>query len=371
MNDDFYFIIGLMSGTSLDGIDLVFVKFDKKNYKNFKILAAETIAYSSAWKDKLQGAINFSKDDLIRLDIEYAVLLSEEINGFIKKNKIDAIDFIASHGHTILHQPAKGITLQIGHGKIISEKTNQKVICDFRTQDVALGGQGAPLVPIGDELLFSEYDFCVNLGGFANVSYHLKNQNNVKDSLNDNLGENNQENTRIAFDICPVNIVLNHYVQKLGFEYDDKGQIAKSAIINQELLRKLNALDFYKKSAPKSLGLEWVRLIIFPLIDTLEKDIPAILRTFIEHAAIQIGKIIHKNDVVLITGGGVFNDFLMNRIEFYAEQKIEIPSKALINYKEALIFAFLGLLRIENQVNCLKSVTGAKKDHSSGVIFNK
>ncbi|WP_369808665.1 anhydro-N-acetylmuramic acid kinase [Tenacibaculum finnmarkense] len=228
-----------MSGTSLDGIDLVFVKFDKKNYKDFKILAAETIAYSNAWKGKLQTAISFSKDDLIRLDIEYAVLLSEEINQFIEKNKIDNIDFIASHGHTILHQPAKGITLH------------------------------------------------------------------------------------------------------------------------------------YKKSAPKSLGLEWVRLIIFPLIDTLEKDIPTILRTFIEHAAIQIGKIIHKNDIVLITGGGVFNDFLMNRIEFYAEQKIEIPSKALINYKEALIFAFLGLLRIENQVNCLKSVTGAKKDHSSGVIFNK
>ncbi|MBE7689529.1 anhydro-N-acetylmuramic acid kinase [Tenacibaculum piscium] len=352
MNDDFYFIIGLMSGTSLDGIDLVFVKFDKKNYKDFKILAAETIAYSNAWKGKLQEAISFSKDDLLLLDIEYAVLLSEEINVFIKKNNITYIDFIASHGHTILHQPDKGITLQIGYGKVIAENTQQKVICDFRTQDVALGGQGAPLVPIGDELLFSQYDFCVNLGGFANVSYQKKAQ-------------------RIAFDICPVNIVLNHYVQKLGFPYDDKGQIAKSSKINEELLGKLNALDFYKKSAPKSLGLEWVQEIIFPLIDASEKNIPIILRTFIEHSAIQIGKIIHKNDAVLITGGGVFNDFLINRIEFYAEQKIEIPSKGLINYKEALIFAFLGLLRSENQVNCLESVTGAKKDHSSGVIFNK
>ncbi|WP_101907112.1 anhydro-N-acetylmuramic acid kinase [Tenacibaculum dicentrarchi] len=355
MNDDFYFIIGLMSGTSLDGIDLVFVKFDKKNHKNFEILASETIPYTHTWKHKLQMAISFSKDALIRLDIEYAVLLSEEINGFIKKNKIYNIDFIASHGHTILHQPDDGITLQIGSGKIISEKTNQKVICDFRTQDVFLGGQGAPLVPIGDELLFSEYDFCVNLGGFANVSYQQK----------------NQDNTRIAFDICPVNIVLNHYVQKLGFEYDDKGKIAKSGIINQALLAKLNSLDFYKKSAPKSLGLEWVRKIIFPLIDASEKNIPIILRTFIEHSAFQIGKIIHKNDAILITGGGVFNDFLINRISFYAEQKIEIPSKGLINYKEALIFAFLGLLRAGNQVNCLKSVTGAKKDHSSGVIFNK
>ncbi|MCT4699798.1 anhydro-N-acetylmuramic acid kinase [Tenacibaculum haliotis] len=351
MNNDFYFVIGLMSGTSLDGIDLVYVQFDKKDYKNFRILTADTISYTDYWKEKLQTAIHFPEEYLLKLDAKYGELLGTEINLFIKKNMIKNIDFIASHGHTVLHQPDDGITLQIGNGKVISEITNKKVVCDFRTQDVNLGGQGAPLVPIGDELLFSNYDNCVNLGGFANVSFK-ENEN------------------RIAFDICPVNIVLNHYVQKLGFEYDDKGKIASKGKINKELLEKLNALDFYDKNPPKSLGLEWVQSTIFPMIDKMEHDIPIILRTFIEHSAIQIGKIIRNNKSVLITGGGVFNSFLMGRIEFYAEIKIKIQSTELINYKEALIFAFLGVLRVENQVNCLRSVTGAKKDHSSGVIFN-
>ena len=351
MNGDYCFIIGLMSGTSLDGIDLVYVKFNKKNYKSFKILAATTISYSNKWKNELKTAIHFSKDDLIILDIEYGKLLGKEINLFIKKNDIVDVDFIASHGHTVLHQPDKGVTLQVGSGKTISEITNQKVVCDFRTQDVNLGGQGAPLVPIGDELLFANYEFCVNLGGFANVSYKIK------------------EN-RIAFDICPVNIVLNHYVQKLGFDYDDKGNIAAKGKINEDLLKELNSLEFYKKAAPKSLGLEWVLSNILPLIDKKEKDVSIILRTFIEHSAIQIGKIIHNSSAVLITGGGVFNSFLMKRIEFYSKKKVEIQTIELINYKEALIFAFLGLLRVDNQVNCLSSVTGARKNHSSGIIFN-
>ena len=351
MNKDFYYIIGLMSGTSLDGIDLVYVQFDKKDYKSFKILTSETVSYTDKWKEKLKSAIGFSVDELKDLDIKYGELLGDEINLFIKKNKITKIDFIASHGHTILHQPDDGITLQIGNGKILSEITKQKVVCDFRTQDVKLGGQGAPLVPIGDELLFANYDFCVNLGGFANVSFK-------------------ENEKRIAFDICPVNIVLNHYVQKLGLEYDDKGKIASKGKINKKLLEKLNELDFYDKFPPKSLGLEWVQAIIFPMIDSIEEDIPTILRTFIEHVAIQIGKIIFKNQFVLITGGGVFNSFLMERIAYYSERKVKIQPNELINYKEALIFAFLGLLRVENQVNCLQSVTGAKKDHSSGVIFN-
>lgn len=352
MNYDFYFVIGLMSGTSLDGIDLVYVQFDKKNDKNFRILAAQTISYTVAWTNILKTAIHFSKESLQELDIIYGTLLGNEINAFMTKNNIHKIDFIASHGHTILHEPNDGITLQIGNGKVITQVTQQKVVCDFRTQDVDLGGQGAPLVPIGDELLFCEYDFCLNLGGFANISYR-------------------EEAHRIAFDICPVNIVLNHYVQKLGFSYDDKGHISQKGTINYELLKSLNSLAFYQKTAPKSLGLEWVQATIFPLIDALEKDIPSILRTFIEHSAIQIGKIIYKNNSVLITGGGVFNDFLMKRIEFYSQHKNQIPAKVLINYKEALIFAFLGLLRIRNQVNCLRSVTGATKNHSSGVIFNK
>ena len=179
-----------------------------------------------------------------------------------------------------------------------------------------------------------------------------------------------KNNQRIAYDICPVNIVLNHYCRKLNLEYDDDGQIASEGKINNELLIKLNLLNFYEKKPPKSLGLEWVQQQILPLIDDLETDISTILRTFVEHSALQIGKVINKNSSILVTGGGVFNSFLMKRIEHFSEVKIKLPSKELIDFKEALIFAFLGLLRVDNQVNCLSSVTGASKNHSSGKIFH-
>lgn len=344
------FVIGVMSGTSLDGVDLVYVKFDADNYQKFGILQSETVEYSVEWKQLLQNAIHSSEKVLDGLDVNYGKLLAEIINSFINKNKIINVDFIASHGHTVLHQPEKGITLQIGDGQTISRITKQKVICDFRTQDVKLGGQGAPLVPIGDELLFPNYDFCLNLGGFSNISFK-------------------NEGKRIAFDICPVNIVLNFYANKLGLAYDVSGKIASEGKINIALLEKLNALEFYKKEAPKSLGLEWVQQHVFPLIDDLETDISSILSTFVEHIAIQISKVIFKNNSVLITGGGVFNTFLLERIEDYSNIKIKLSDNQLINFKEALIFAFLGLLKSDNQVNCLSSVTGAKNDHSSGVIF--
>ena len=350
MNKNSVFSIGLMSGTSLDGVDLVYVKFNSDDFTIFEILHSETSSYSKKWKDTLQKAITFSSDELIKLDKEYGEFLAEKINFFIDQFKIDKIDFIASHGHTILHQPENGITLQIGNGQIIAEKTNQKVVCDFRTQDVKLGGQGAPLVPIGDEMLFSDYDFCVNLGGFSNISFK-------------------ENHTRIAFDICPVNIVLNFYANKLGLEFDESGKIASEGKLNPQLLDKLNSLEYYQENPPKSLGLEWVQKEVFPLIDSYETNISNILSTFVEHIAMQIGGIIYQNKSVLVTGGGVFNQFLMERIEFYADVKIPLINTKVINYKEALIFAFLGLLRVDNQINCLKSVTGASKNHSSGVIF--
>ena len=350
MNINEIYAIGLMSGTSLDGIDLVYVKFLKNSHKNFKILASETVAYSLEWKQMLQNGIHFSSEELLQLDISYGKHLGAVLNNFIHNYKIETLDFIASHGHTILHQPEKGITLQVGSGKEIAKITKQKVVCDFRTQDVKLGGQGAPLVPIGDELLFSEFDFCLNLGGFSNVSF-------------------NKNNQRVAFDICPVNIVLNFYANKIGLEYDASGKIASEGKLNQELLDALNSLDFYSRKPPKSLGLEWVQKEIFPLINKFEVDVSSVLRTFVEHVAIQIAKIIKDSKAVLITGGGVYNSFLMERLKCYTNVKVEESSDALINYKEALIFAFLGVLKIDNQVNCLQSVTGASKNHSSGVIF--
>ena len=350
MSSDIVKVIGLMSGTSLDGLDVVYVLFDKNDYQNFNIVHSETIKYSKEWEQRLGSGITCNELELIELENEYTGLLSDLIIDFIAKNDIKSIDFIASHGHTIFHKPDEGYTLQIGNGQTISKKTRQKVVCDFRTQDVALGGQGAPLVPIGDELLFSKYEACLNLGGFANISFKEK-------------GE------RIAFDICPVNLVLNHYAKKLGKSYDDKGTIARSGILNVSLLEKLNTLDYYYKDYPKSLGLEWVQEYILPIIEKEEQNISIILRTVVEHVAIQIANSLENKVDVLVTGGGVYNEFLLERLKMRCTSEIIIPNDQLINFKEALIFAFLGLLRVDNQVNCLRSVTGAKRNHSSGEIF--
>lgn len=351
MHSNSVFSIGLMSGTSLDGLDIIYVQLDEKDYSKFKILASKTYDYTDEWVEKLKEGIHFSEQELKIIDQEYALLLSHHINQFIKEKQILKIDFIASHGHTIFHQPDKGITLQIGDGQIIANKTGVKTVCDFRTQDVQLGGQGAPLVPIGDHFLFSEYASCLNLGGFANISFI-------------------EHGKRIAFDICPVNIVLNHYSKKLGLAYDNFGEIASSGEIDVELLHSLNALNFYQKKPPKSLGIEWVFEFIFPLIKENQTSIEDILRTFVEHIAIQISKIVIDKSSVLITGGGVFNSFLLQRVSYYSDTELIIPSDDIVNYKEALIFSFLGFLKVKGEVNCLKSVTGAKKNHSSGVIFN-
>jgi len=351
MKKEEYFVVGVMSGTSLDGIDLAYVYFKKEEKWSYKIIYAETIAYDVKWEIKLKDGVGYSKIQLEKLNVSYTKLLSEVIVGFIEKYQIKSIDAVCSHGHTILHQPENKLTLQIGNLKELSQLINQNVVCDFRIQDVMLGGQGAPLVPIGDQLLFSDYTYCVNLGGFSNISTESNNE-------------------RVAYDICPVNIVLNHYVQKMRVSYDDKGILASSGEVNQSLLEKLNNLKYYNQAPPKSLGLEWVKVVIIPLIDSYELSIKDVLRTFVEHAAIQIGSVLTKDkSSVLFTGGGVYNLFLMERIMAFSSVKINIPNTELIEYKEALIFGFLGVLKLRNEVNVLASVTGAEKDHSSGNTF--
>lgn len=342
-----------MSGTSLDGVDLAEIYFSEQSEKiTFEIGKTQTAPYSTEWIKKLKNAINYSEKELKVLNSEYTALLGNIIKTFIEQNKIEAVDAVASHGHTILHQPQNGFTLQVGNLPELAQITNQRIVCDFRVQDVKLGGQGAPLVPIGDRILFSEYDYCLNLGGFSNISF-----------------EENGE--RIAYDISPVNTVLNFYAHKLGMEYDDKGRISRSGIFNHELFEKLNSLNFYHKKHPKSLGFEFVKEVIFPITEKYE--IKEVLRTFTEHIAFQISKnISHKNSKLLITGGGSYNDFLIKQIQHYLpEKKIVIPEKKIIEYKEALIFALLGYLKLQNRINVLSSVTGATQNHSSGVVYEK
>ena len=344
-----YFAIGLMSGTSLDGLDICYAKFQNITNWEFEILKTETIPYSLEWKNRLQNAILLSAEDLLALDKEYGFYLGEKTQEFISKNNITDLDFIASHGHTVFHQPQRKFTLQIGDGRAIKLTTKKPVIYDFRSQDVLMGGNGAPLVPIGDELLFSQYDACLNLGGFSNIS----------------LQKNHQ---RIAFDISPVNVVLNYFAEKLGKNYDENGDFARNGAINFKILEELNTLTFYQKPAPKSLGVEFVNSVVFPL---LKDETPEnIIATFTEHIAEQIAKVFNDNQLktVLVTGGGTFNTYLLEKIREKSQTELIVPDENIINFKEALIFAFMGVLRLRNEVNVLCSATGSSENHCSGIL---
>lgn len=349
-NQHLFNIIGLMSGTSLDGLDIAHCQFQYQNEKwHYKILEAETISYPSSIQNQLQRSIYLSGLELAQLNVDLGIYFGTKVNEFVSKKRID-VDFIASHGHTIFHQPDSGLTVQIGAGSNIAAKSNLPVVCDFRTNDVAYDGQGAPLVPIGDQHLFSDFEYCINLGGFANTSFE-------------------QNDRRIAYDICPVNIILNHLSEKLGLRFDDNGEIAKSGTLIPSLLSKLNSLEYYSVSPPKSLGKEWVEMNIQPLLKS-EYSTKDLLRTFCEHIALQISNSLQQEGQVLVTGGGAFNNFLINRIiELSPNNEFIIPDKKTINFKEALIFAFLGLLRWNGIPNCLSSVTGATKDCIGGAIY--
>jgi anhydro-N-acetylmuramic acid kinase len=349
-----YNVIGLMSGTSLDGVDIAFCRFEIAGNKwEYEIVNAETIVYPAAWKQTILSLENTDALTFQQVHADYGKYLGGLTVAFIKKYNLNP-DFVSSHGHTIFHQPNKGFTVQIGSGNAIAAECGLPVVCDFRSLDVALGGQGAPLVPIGDKLLFAEYDFCLNLGGFANISYAYN-------------GE------RIAFDICPVNIVMNAVCAALGKEYDKGGELAAAGSIYKPLLEELNGLLFYHiaPNTPKSLGKEWVLEKINPLLEKYSLSETVVLRTFCEHIAIQIAKAlqVQPSGTLLVTGGGAYNTFLIEQIKHHISQQLIIPEKCTIEFKEALIFAFLGVLRMRNENNCLRSVTGAKNDNCGGAIY--
>ncbi|HLG33410.1 MAG TPA: anhydro-N-acetylmuramic acid kinase, partial [Bacteroidia bacterium] len=293
--------------------------------------------------------------ELTGLNVEYGHYLGGIINQFLSGGN-DKTDFISSHGHTIFHQPEQRFTLQIGDGASLAAETGLTVVCDFRSGDVALGGQGAPLVPIGDRILFSEYDYCVNIGGIANISFE----------------ENNQ---RIAFDICPANQLLNKLCEGHNPDFDKDGLSARAGNISTELLNRLNEFSYYnsRTAGPKSLGNEHIAECFFPLLSSSAVSQEDKLRTCTEHIVEKISETInHGNSSVqkvLLTGGGAFNKFLVEVLKEKTHHEIILPSEEIIKFKEALVFAFLGVLRMRNEINILKSVTGASRDSVGGATF--
>lgn len=351
MNATSHRVLGLMSGTSLDGLDLCFAKFSESKTKKwaYKILAAETLPYDAVWEEKLRTAIDLPAEKLLALHSEYGFYLAERVKKFIEDHQLESVSLIASHGHTVFHQPEKKFTFQLGDARAIRLRTGIPTVYDFRSENLLRGGQGAPLVPLGDRFLFGDYEACLNLGGFSNISLEHR-------------------GSRVAFDISPVNIVLNALARKLGFPFDKDGALARKGVLNEEILEDLNSRSYYQETYPKSLGVEWVDGHIWPLL----QHMPPLdaLRTFTEHTAEQMATILQKFNLknVLLTGGGVFNHFLIERLQAKTAAQLVIPEDVVINFKEALIFAFLGLRAYRGEYNILASATGCDQDHIGGTM---
>lgn len=348
-----YKLIGIMSGTSLDGVDLACVQFEMTPFGHeFVLEHSAHIVFPEDLLIRLKEAATLSSQHLFVLDKELGIFLGKCVLKFVVDNHIplEQIDAIASHGQTIFHQPNEGYTLQIGCGSSLAFTTGIPVINDFRSRDVIAGGQGAPLVPIGDFGLFSSLgEAFVNIGGFVNVSH--KNGQVIS-----------------AFDVCPGNLPLNLLAANRGLSFDRDGYLASTGEINFFLLDMLNSLEYYRRKGPKSLGTEWLEEHFYPLVK-FDKEIENNLRTIVEHIAIQLGGCLNDLGIknALFTGGGARNTFLIERIQHYFNGEVRIPSNDIIDFKEAIVFAYLGALYLDKQVNCLSSVTGAERDLIGGV----
>lgn len=348
-------VIGLMSGTSLDGLDIAYCHF-KKGEKGwtYALKNATTLKYPSVWVEKLSTAQRLSGEELVGLDAAYGQFLGKACDDFRKRHKIK-VDFIASHGHTIFHQPKKGFTYQLGDGTALHAGSGIPVVCDFRSLDVMLGGEGAPLVPVGDKFLFLEYDVCLNLGGIANLSMDVKGK-------------------RIAFDVCFSNMGLNYLMAKVGKEFDEDGAMSSEGKVYLPMLKELNRVYSLLRKRRPSLGREIFEQRIKPILDTAGIKLKDKLNTFTLSCAKEIAYAIlssKKNSKVLCTGGGTFNSFFISQLleQCGDNATLIIPEADIIKFKEAIVFAFLGVLKVRGEVNCLRSVTGAGRNSSSGTLI--
>lgn len=342
-------VLGLMSGTSLDGIDLALCNFNKQNgHFVFEIVKSETRPYSDWWKQKLSTAHALSAEKYFSLHAQYGAYMAEVVNDFLKDTTRP--DALASHGHTVFHQPAAGFSTQIGCGATLAAHTGITTVCDFRSTDVALGGQGAPLVPIGDAMLFQDYEACLNIGGISNIS--LGNLTNRK-----------------AYDIGIANMLLNFLAEQQGQAFDRNGEMARAGNVLPELFFQLEQLDYYKQKGARSLGREWFDASVKPLFGRADKRDE--LATATEHVAERIASDINEQKIssVLVTGGGALNTFLIERIRAKTTANLIIPSLQLINFKEALIFAFLGHLRLNSEITALATVTGASRNSGGAAVY--
>lgn len=357
-----YRAIGLMSGSSLDGLDIVLAEINEHaGTWEFEILASACYEYDAEWRKKLEFSIDLNGRDYQLLHTAYGHYLGEQVNRFIEDHNLHfKAGLISSHGHTTFHLPAQRMTAQLGDGAAIAAETGLPVVSDLRALDVAFGGQGAPIVPIGEKLLFSEYRMFLNLGGIANISFNFP----------DNY---------IAFDVCPANRVLNMLSLRAGKEFDEGGKMAAKGQIQSSLLNQLNALEYYQKDYPKSLANNFGTDVVFPMINEEGLATHDALRTYVEHIIFQLKKVIgsmpeHEvsGQKLLVTGGGAFNYFLIEQLQQQLSNldiEVVVPEENIVKYKEALVMALIGVLRWRQEYNVFSSVTGAKRNSIGGAVW--
>lgn len=356
-----------MSGSSLDGLDIAFVSFEKQGSQwQFEIVAADCIAYSNEWQQKLRKATALSAKEYLALHAAFGKLCGDVVNDFIKQHNLaHQVQLICSHGHTVFHHPESGFTAQLGDGATIAALTGINTVSDLRAMDIALGGQGAPIVPIGESLLFPATKAFLNLGGIANLSLH------TTDAI-------------IAYDICPANRVLNALVARLDLSYDNGGAMAKSGFVRDEVLAKLNALPYYSQPFPKSLDNGFGLNVVLPILQNANLSVQDALRTMVEHICIQISRNLlrlgnrfamtaqNSPHQLMICGGGAFNTFLVQRLnELIAigGWQVVVPEANIVNNKEALIMALLAVLRWREEATCLPETTGAARASIGGAVW--
>lgn len=365
MTEKSYKVLGLMSGSSLDGLDLAFCKFDLSkglDHIGWEIIAAGTLPFSPMWVSRLQHLPQQDALTFCKTNTYYGHYLADLVKQFLYKHQLQP-DFIASHGHTIFHYPDKRLSVQIGDGAAMAALTGLPVICDFRTQDIAIDGEGTPIAPIADRYLFKGYDFYLNIGGIANITAEI-------------------DNKYIAFDIGPANQIFNALAQEVGQAYDAEGALARSGNLHKELLSQVNAIAYFQETYPKSLDNSWIRQHILPIYMNSPISWEDRLHTATEQLANQVAKSIQqicerekmKKDSykMYITGGGAFNSYLMECIDKHCQPlgvKIVVPGEKIIKFKEAILMALMGVFRIEKIPNCFSSVTGAKNDTIGGAIY--
>lgn len=353
-----YKAIGIMSGSSLDGLDIAFVEFQETGGKwTFEIIQADCAEYCKEWEEKLRNAVTLSALDYQLLHADYGHYIGQQVNAFIAKHGLEhKVNLVASHGHTSFHLPQLQMTAQLGDGAAIAAETRLNVVSDLRSLDVALGGQGAPIVPVGEKLLFGSYDYFLNIGGIANVSI-------------------NENGRYIAYDVCAANRVLNMLAAETGLAFDEGGKLAATGQVNAQLLGQLNSLQYYRQPYPKSLANSFGTDLVFPIVKATGVSLQDQLRTYVEHIALQIKNTLPaaaETKKILVTGGGALNTFLMERLQNLLVPlniNVIVPDEKTVLYKEAVIMSLIGILRWREEENVLASVTGAKRGSVGGALW--